>query len=68
MCCAVLQENELLQKQNELLRSSEAAYQQEAQLVGADQGFAGVPTALGPSPLHHLHLHAVRSVSLDGLL
>jgi len=33
--CAVLQENELLQKQNELLRSSEAAYQQEAQLVGA---------------------------------
>lgn len=28
-----LQENDLLQKQNELLRSSEAAYQNEAHLV-----------------------------------
>jgi hypothetical protein len=29
----LLQENDLLHKQNELLRSSEAAYQKEAQLV-----------------------------------
>lgn len=32
-CCCCLQENDLLHKQNELLRSSEAAYQKEAQLV-----------------------------------
>lgn len=29
----VLQENDMLHKQNELLRTSEAAYQREAQLV-----------------------------------
>jgi hypothetical protein len=29
----LLQENDLLHKQNQLLRSSEAAYQKEAQLV-----------------------------------
>lgn len=32
--CLCVQENDTLQKQNELLRSSEAAYQREAQLVG----------------------------------
>lgn len=35
LCAALvpLQENDMLQRQNELLRSSEAAYQREAQLV-----------------------------------
>ncbi len=35
LCCyvAAAQDNDLLHKQNELLRSSEAAYQKEAQLV-----------------------------------
>lgn len=42
-CCAgacVPQENDMLQRQNELLRSSEAAYQREAQLVSADSNNA----------------------------
>jgi hypothetical protein len=51
LCCGLLQENDMLQKQNELLRSSEAAYQREAQLVSGLQAVKTEPVHNPPTQL-----------------